>query len=231
MPKMKIKRKHPWRKCPNGTHWVKGRKKKDGSLGKNFCRKNPSKKDQIYREELEYIKDGYFKNLKILPTKDNLDFKYRGSRYDAIIAGWTQFWNEVLKPKDPLDPNLVKALIATESGFDKEAKVYAGKKAGYARGLMQVTDWTLEILRDEKGELTDHLVNLYQKDMIIPNYSIAAGTRWLFRKKETASSKLKRQASWMEAVADYKSYLLEWEKNPKHKQMNKLIKLYERLSK
>lgn len=68
-----------------------------------------------------------------------------------MIAGWTKYWNEVLLPKDNLDPNLVKALIATESGFNPDAKIKVGKKAGYARGLMQVTDWALNILKDEGG--------------------------------------------------------------------------------
>lgn len=231
MPKKKRKnKKHPWRKCPSGKHYVKGRKRKDGTIGKGFCRKNSSRKDQIYSEELEHIKNKYFSKLKELPTRDNLDFKYRGNRYDHIIAGWTKYWNEVLSPKDPLDPNLVKALIATESSFVRDAKIFAGKRAGYARGLMQVTDWTLEILRDEKGELRNHLVNLYQKDMNTPNFSIAAGVRWLFRKRQTATAKLGRQATWMEAAADYKSYLPQWKKNPNHKQMNRLIKLYKRLS-
>ncbi len=90
----------------------------------------------------------------------------------------------------------------------------AGKKIGYARGLMQVTDGTLKILRDEKGELKDHLVNLYQKDMNNPNLSIAAGVRWIFRKKETASARLKKEATWDEAVAEYKSYLSKMIKKP-----------------
>lgn len=55
--------------------------------------------------------------------------------------------------------------------------------------------------------------------------------RWLFHKKRLASVKLKREASWIEAVAEYKSYLQAWKKNPKHKQMNKFIVIYEELGK
>jgi len=40
-----------------------------------------------------------------------------------------------------------------------------------------------------------------------PNLGIAAGIRWLFYKKEWASSKLGRPASWDEAIAAYKGYL------------------------
>lgn len=94
-----------------------------------------------------------------------------------------------------------------------------------------MTDWALDILKDENGELRDHLVDLDQKDMNDASLSIAAGIRWLHRKRETASAKLKRQATWLEAAADYKSYLEQWQKNPEHKQMNKLTKYYERLKK
>ncbi|MFN9067155.1 MAG: transglycosylase SLT domain-containing protein, partial [Bdellovibrionales bacterium] len=164
------------------------------------CRMNRSGKDQIYSGELKQIALKYFDKIKLRPTPDNLDFKYRGNRFDTIIAGWTKYWNDVLNPDEDLDPNLVKALIATESGFDIEAKIKAGKKADYARGLMQVTDWALEILKDEKGELRDHLIDLDQNDMAEAELNIAAGLRWLHRKRETASSKLKRKATWIEAA-------------------------------
>ena len=232
--KVKKPKVHPWRRCPGGEHWVvthPRRYPKRVTQVTGYCRTNPSRKDQIYIEELLHIAEKYFSKVKQQPKPDNLDFKYKGNRYDALIAGWTKYWNDVLAPKENLDPNLVKALIATESGFIPEAKIKAGKKAGYARGLMQVTDWALEILKDEKGELRDHLVDLDQKDMSEAALSIAAGVRWLHRKRETASAKLKRQATWLEAAADYKSYLEKWQKDPDHKQMNKLVKYYERLKK
>lgn len=225
---------HPWRLCPIGEHWVVTHSrhvKKGVTQVSGHCRTNPSHKDQIYIEELLQIADKYFSKVKLQPKADNLDFKYKGNRYDVLIAGWTKYWNDVLAPNEDLDPNLVKALIATESGFNPEAKVKAGKKAGYARGLMQVTDWALDILKDEKGELSDHLVDLDQKNMNEASLNIAAGVRWLHRKREIASAKLKRPATWLEAAADYKSYLEQWQKDPDHKQMNKLLKYYERLKK
>ena len=196
-----------------------------------YCRTNPSKKDQIYSEELKEIANLYFDSLDETPTPDHLGFPYKGNKYDALIAGWTKYWNEVLEPNEPLDPSLVKALIATESGFDREAKIKAGRRAGDARGLMQVTDWAIDILKDEKGELKDHLINLNQNEITTPELNIAAGIRWLHRKRETASAKLRRKASWIEAAADYKSYLEDFKKDPKHKPMNKLINYYKRLSK
>lgn len=232
--KTKKSKSHPWRMCPGGEHWVTTHPRhlpKGLTQVSGHCRTNRSRKDQIYIEELMQIAEKYFSKVKLQPKADNLDFKYKGNRYDSLIAGWTKYWNEVLSSKENLDPNLVKALIATESGFNPKAKIKAGKKAGYARGLMQVTDWALDILKDENGELRDHLVDLDQKDMNEASLSIAAGIRWLHRKRETASAKLKRQATWLEAAADYKSYLEQWQKNPEHKQMNKLIKYYERLEK
>lgn len=232
--KIKKSKAHSWRICPGGKHWVVTHPRhypKSVTQVTGYCRNNPSRKDQIYIEELLHIAEKYFSKVKLQPKADNLNFKRVGNRYDTLIAGWTKYWNDVLAPKEELDPNLVKALIATESGFNREAKIKAGKKAGYARGLMQVTDWALEMLKDEKGELRDHLIDLDQKDMNEASLSIAAGVRWLHRKRETASAKLKRQATWLEATADYKSYLEKWQKDPGHKQMNKLINFYERLKK
>lgn len=223
-------KQHPWRPCPLGQYWVRAHPMKGTKGRRAHCRTNPSKKDQIYADELELIAERYFYTLIGLPKADSLGYS-KGNNFDHLIRGWTKYWNDVLQPKEPLDPNLVKALIATESSFHTAEQKFAGKRAGYARGLMQVTDWTVEILKDEKGELRDHLVNVTQKDMKNANLNIAAGIRWLFRKKEIASSKLKRNASWIWAVADYKSYLEQFQKNPKHEKMNEFINFYERLKK
>lgn len=186
---VKEQKSHAWRMCPAGEHWVAAHPRqipKGITQVTGHCRMNRSGKDQIYSGELKRIASKYFDNIKLRPTPDNLDFKYRGNRYDTIIAGWTKYWNDVLKPDVDLEPNLVKALIATESSFNTEAKIKAGKKAGYARGLMQVTDWALKILSDEKGELRDHLIDVDQKDMTEAELNIAVGIRWLHRKRETA---------------------------------------------
>jgi hypothetical protein len=72
---------------------------------------------------------------------------------------------------------------------------------------MQVTNATIGYLKDEDGELSDHLINIDQEDIFDPNLNIAAGVRWLFQKRRLASAKLGRQATWEEAVAEYKAYL------------------------
>ncbi len=43
-----------------------------------------------------------------------------------------------------------------------------------------------------------------------PNVNICAGIRWLFWKKERASAKLGRNATWEEGVAEYKGVLKDW---------------------
>ena len=223
MSKKEVKNQiHPWRKCPLGEHWrnpqnqgsyIRNGKPVVGSHHRSTCVKNSSKKDQIYKSELEWIATTYFMDLSGPPKNDSLSFP-KGNNFDHLIRGWTKYWNEVLIPKDSLDPNLIKALIASESSFEEKVKVKAGKKIGWARGLMQITDGTLKILSDEKGELKNHLVNIYQKDMDNPNLNIAGGIRWVFRKKETASARLKKEATWDEAVAEYKGYLSAMIKKP-----------------
>lgn len=102
-----------------------------------------------------------------------------------------------------IDPNLVKALIASESSFEENPP--RGPKT--AHGLMQITDLTFPILSDTHGELKNYLVRVSSKELLDPSVNICIGVRWLFRKKETASNRLGHEATWFEAVEDYKSVL------------------------
>ena len=74
------------------------------------CARNPSGKDHLYRDEILEIASQHFSTVKSKPCALALGFS-NGDKYDDLIAGWVQHWNEVLKPTEPLDPNLVKALI------------------------------------------------------------------------------------------------------------------------
>lgn len=60
------------------------------------------------------IADNYFSSLAGPPTAGKLPYE-NSDRYDMLIRGWTRYWNDVLQPRDLLDPDLVKALIGTES--------------------------------------------------------------------------------------------------------------------
>lgn len=57
-----------------------------------------------------------------------------------------------------------------------------------------------------KGELRDYLVRVPWNKLLDPTSNICIGIRWLFQKKKLASVRLKRTASWDEAVIEYKSY-------------------------
>jgi soluble lytic murein transglycosylase-like protein len=153
---------------------------------------------------MQNIAETFFSSLTGPPSLDDFDFKSRGNQFDAMIRGWTKYWNEIFQPSELLDPDLVKTLIATESGFNPESDNKL-KGVGRARGLMQLTDGTRKILNDEGGELRNHLVELSGSAAYNPNLNIAAGIRWLFHKHERASAKLKREATWMEAIWEYKA--------------------------
>lgn len=204
---------HPWRLCPSGEHWRRAhplsippsKKNPSGSMTirQGHCVLNPTGKDQLYPDEIHELAEQNFSKVTEKPCPIDLGFKNQGDQYDQLIAGWTKYWNDVLKPKIPLTPNLVKALIASESGFDP--KVLANKKdRNSARGLMQITNDTRKILGDEKGELKDYYLTLTKEDLNDPSVNICAGIRWLFRKQAIASSLLKRPATWEESVAEFK---------------------------
>ena len=206
---------HPWRVCAAGEHAVRthsmhtkpSKAHPDGGLTTRHihCARNPSGKDHLYSLEINEIADQHFENLSKKPC--SLDLKFpNGSKFDDLIAGWVQYWNEVLNPDESLDPNLVKALIASESGFNP-LKLSDKKDANSARGLMQITNDTRKILRDESGELTDHFVSVTKKELNDPNVNICSGVRWLFRKRDLASAKLRRKATWTEAAEEYKGDL------------------------
>ncbi|MBC7690317.1 MAG: transglycosylase SLT domain-containing protein [Methylotenera sp.] len=206
---------HPWRVCPYGEHQVishprhnpPSKTHPEGSTSnvRWHCARNPTGKDQLYADEIREIAAQHFSGLKNKPCPLSLGFP-NGSKYDDLISGWVQYWNEVLKPDQPLDPNLVKALIASESNFYPE-KLNNKKDSNSARGLMQITNETRKLL-DAETELKDHFVTATQEDLNDPGVNICAGVRWLFRKREIASTvRLKRPATWLEAAEEYKGDL------------------------
>ncbi len=204
---------YPWRICPNGRVWK-------GSSAKAQCQWAPSGKDWLYTVEIQAIAERYFDGpIRPMPTPKALGFE-NGNKFDKLIGGWTSYWNIVflgfegstnsplLPIPGPLDPNLVKALIATESGFNTDPRHFSLRNEGTVRGLIQLTEKTVRILKDGRGELRNHYVSLTLDDRLDPNLSICAGIRWLFQKQKIASVvRLKRPATWIEAVAEYKSYL------------------------
>lgn len=230
---------HRWRRCPIGKHFVRehlehippSKAHPDGIIitRHEHCADNPSHKDELSYDEIQYITETYFSDLKGLPTANALlELFPKSDHYDAEIRGWTQYWNDIFKPSDPLNPNLVKALIATESSFEIDPEGTTG-----VYGLTQIKEDTLGYLSDVKGELKNYLIRISVDQLLNPSANICSAVRWLFRKKEIASSRLGREATWFEAAEDYKSILkkrLEGKKyNPKP--MNDLQDYYKKLQK
>lgn len=205
---------HPWRLCPIGKHWVDEHPmavpanwRREGYMTnrRGHCRQNQGTAEVYTADELNEIANQYFHELQsdpsAMPVPHDIGFK-NGNDFDDLIAGWTKFWNEILKPEDPLTPDLVKALIATESSFILPKDRMS--KDGLARGLIQITENTRKILRDPKGELKNHLIDMTPAESRRADVNIAAGIRWLHHKKNLLASRLKRNVTWEEAIAEYK---------------------------
>jgi hypothetical protein len=130
--------------------------------------------------EIESVVKNYDKENILYPAKNAMKFD-DGNKYDDLIAVWTDYFNK--KFKSEFDPDMVKALIASESGFrasDSSNKV--------AIGIIQITKPTLTILQDPKGEVKEFIFkNISQKDLENPNISIPMGVRW-YTEKETSLS-------------------------------------------
>jgi hypothetical protein len=227
-----IKELSPWRQCPIGYHWVKqhDRQKKNLEDVDPHCRRNPSNKDLLKSDEIDFISDyDLFKNPKVKASSHQLKFGDKGSQYDDLISGWTSYWNDVFKLKDPLHPNYVKALIASESSFNPKAKTYNDPQTGFARGLLQVTESSQRYMKDHNGkEIKDNYVEIEDEDIFDPNKNICAGIRWLFRKRLTAKNRLKRDPTWFEVLLEYKGRLkskTEETKDVKNKLIEDIKKL------
>jgi uncharacterized protein with HEPN domain len=205
---------HPWRPCPLGYYFVHefnrsvpiSEKNPTGTTSVHeHCRRNPSGRDQLYPNEISLIFD--VGKTKPLPKVGKMKSPKNANDFDQLIALWTQYWNDIFSPKDPLPPNVIKALFFSESSFYLKVKDQRVAARNYARGPLQITDETRKILADETGELKDHHVTLTATDVKQVELAMPAAVRWLFHKRDLASKYLGRQASWEEAVADYKGYL------------------------
>jgi|GEM_PF-346527 len=201
---------HPWRICPYGEHWVVrhpryplGRQLQDVD---GHCRKNKSGKDLLKSDEIDLIsKLTDFQETKPLPNPyKGLEKINDPNKYDIFISGWCRYWNEILKPEIAIDPNFVKALIESESRFNPNAIAQNKKEIGPARGLIQITESTWRILKNQKGEIKDHFIVIKKEDLFDPNINICVGIRWLFRKKEVLQRRLGRSPQWTEVIVEYK---------------------------
>jgi len=140
------------------------------------------------------------------------------NRYDEIISDVVSYWNnEFLKdtdpPDEPLDPNLVKAMIYQESrmGFDETAGI----------NVMQVGNKGDPSILTLRGKLPEYWI--HNGKLILLKYdakvetikdSINWGVRWLYHKAQGSTSDNKRYwVSWREAVVNYGPPKEEYAKN------------------
>lgn len=208
---------HEWRICPVGEHYVREHKlhvppSKEYPHGRivtrrAHCAKNISSRDVMSYAELLLIAQSHFSDLDGPPVSKRLKKFPNADEFDVDIRGWTKYWNEVFNGEDPLDPNLVKALIASESSFKVDQRTPTRDPKVFACGLMQITTETAHIMSNHRGELKDQLIVLNNEELFNHSANICAGVRWLFRKKVTAAKRLKHAASWDDAVAEYKGIL------------------------
>ncbi len=197
-------------------------------------KKNPSGRTIVDRH-LRHI-EGQYLDLKLIDEifknydKKKILYPEKGKlllpdedKYDDYIATWVDYFNKKLNLKTPLDPDMIKALIASESTFKPNA---VNKKA---TGLTQITTGTLKILQDLGGETKDFVFkDIRRKDLVDPNVSVATGVRWLAYKKQYAEKILKRSVTSDEVIQVYKGILNDKSKNAK-KIMKDYREFYEKL--
>lgn len=167
--------------------------------------------------DLKMIEDIYRlydkKNL-VYPIKGKLKFSNE-SEFDDYIAVWSDYFSKKFDLKQPLDPNMIKALIASESSFNPKAK---NKNA---IGLTQVTKDTLKIIQDLNGEVKDFVFkDIRQKDLLNCNVSVAVATRWLAYKQIYGNKILKRTATSDEVIQLYKGILNDKSEKAKEQMAN-----------
>jgi hypothetical protein len=154
------------------------------------------------REEIESVFKTYDRKGITFPASKKLGHK-NSDKYDELIAVWTDYFNKKFNANLPLDPDVVKALIASESGFREDPP-----ENKIAFGIAQITSETFKVLQDPKGEVKDFIFNdIRKKDLKDPNINIPMAIRWLHRKKRLAEGKLGRDATAEEIILEYKGLL------------------------
>jgi hypothetical protein len=155
-------------------------------------------------DDIRSIASTYDRKKLVYPASDALRFK-DGNKYDDLIAVWVDYFNDkfgVVPPNAPLDPDVIKAPIASESGFEQDPK------NPQAIGIAQITPSTLKILLDAKGEAKDFIFKgIRRKDLKDLEIAIPMGIRWIFRKKRLAEGKLGRSPTPEEIILEYKGLL------------------------
>lgn len=187
--------------------------------------RHPRRLKGIYldREEIESVFKTYDRKDIIFPASKKLEHK-NSDKYDELIAVWTDYFNKKFEANPPFDPDVLKALIASESGFREDPP-----ENKIAFGIAQITPQTFKALQDPKGEVKDFIFNdIRKKDLKDPNIAIPMAVRWLFRKKRLAEGKLGRGATAEEIILEYKG-LLKSKSDEKKRALKNFKENYDKL--
>lgn len=153
--------------------------------------------------EIANIFKNYLRDGLRYPKKNKIKDYKNADEYDELIAVWVDYFNKKFNMDPPLDPDVVKALIASESGFNEDPP-----NNPIAIGIAQITKETLKIVQDPKGEAKEFIFkDIRQKDLKNPEIAIPIAVRWLCRKTQTAKSKLGRNPTHEEIILEYKGLL------------------------
>ena len=157
----------------------------------------------LKREEFEEVFKNHRRNGLLFPSAGKIQKPKNADNYDELIAVWVDYFNSKLKTEPPIDPDVFKALLASESTFRHHTP-----ENKTAFGIAQITKETLTILQNPKGEAAEFIFNeIRQKDLRDPNIAIPMGVRWLMYKVKRAEAKLERQPSHEEIILEYKGLL------------------------
>lgn len=201
MPKSKIKKKVTTVRS-HSLHVPISEKNPDGiTIRDQHLRRLPG--TYLKRTELDEIFRNYNRKGISYPKSGKILEHKTADRYDDLIAVWTDYFNNKLKTNPPLDPNIFKALLASESGFRLDPT-----KNKIAFGIAQITKQTWGILQDPNGEAKEFIFNdIRQMDLKDPNIAIPIGIRWLVYKSQRAAAKLDRQPTDEDIILEYKGLL------------------------
>lgn len=178
------------------------------------------------RAEIESVFKSHVRTGIVWPTAGRLRHYKGADLFDELIATWTDYFNKKLSISPPFDPDVFKALLASESGFRLDP---AENKSAF--GIAQITKATLRVLQDPTGEAQSFVFrNVRQRDLKDPSIAIPLATRWLCRKHQTASGKLGRAPSPEELILEYKG-LLKSRTPYKEKALKSFTEAYEALKK
>lgn len=118
------------------------------------------------REEIESAFKAYDRKGIIFPASKKLNHK-SSDKYDDLIAVWTDYFNRKFEANPPLDPDVVKALIASESGFheDRKKRLAEGKlgRAATAEEIILEYKGLLKSKSDEKTRALENFRKNYGK--------------------------------------------------------------------